>query len=149
MIIALVLTAVAFILRIPAVKLSVKDMSLSKDISVMAVMVPKGLAAVVLASIPIQQGVIGGEMIKNITYGVVLFSIVITSFLVILLEKTKLPSLYVWAMAPKLPGMRHKMESRPIDIAGKTGDIIPTGGKLFGVAEDNEKKKLHEDDRKS
>ena len=87
--VGLVLTVIAFILRIPAVKLSIKKSTAPKDASIMAVMVPKGLAAVVLATIPLQQGVIGGEIIKNITYGVVLFSIVITSFLVLLLEKTR------------------------------------------------------------
>jgi len=51
----LLLTVLAFILRIPAVKLSVKRSVPIKDISIISVMVPKGLAAVVLASIPLQQ----------------------------------------------------------------------------------------------
>ncbi|TET67480.1 MAG: hypothetical protein E3J40_03200, partial [Dehalococcoidia bacterium] len=78
---AVILTVLVFILRIPAVKVTVNKSIPVKDASIMAIMVPKGLAAAVLASIPFQQGVIGGELIKNVTYGVVLLSIVMTSLL--------------------------------------------------------------------
>jgi NhaP-type Na+/H+ and K+/H+ antiporter len=44
-------------------------------------MTPKGLAAAVLATIPEMAGVPEGTMIKNITYAVVLFSIILTSVL--------------------------------------------------------------------
>ncbi len=145
-VVGLVLTVVAFFLRIPAVKLSVKKSIAPKDASAMAIMVPKGLAAVVLASIPLQQGVIGGEMIKNITYGVVLFSIVITSFLVLLLEKTKLPDLYAWILSPGLLQSRLKTTPRPKEIAGKTDNIIPSGDKLFGSTGDTKKRSLKEDE---
>jgi cell volume regulation protein A len=138
-IVGLALTIVAFVLRIPAVKLAGKSLA-PEDASVVAIMVPKGLAAVVLASIPLQQGVIGGEIIKNITYGVVLLSIVFTSFLVILLEKTKLTDLYAWAIYLGKPGLRREAIPRPREIAGKTGKIIPDGTKLFGGSGDVEKK---------
>ncbi|MBN1176683.1 MAG: cation:proton antiporter [Dehalococcoidales bacterium] len=139
-IVGLILTAVAFVLRIPAVKLSVRQAMGNKDFSVMAVMVPKGLAAVVLASIPLQQGVAGGEIIKNITYGVVLFSIVITSILVLLLEKTRLPDLYAWIFSPTLPKFGRKEGPHPLDMKGRTDTIVPSGEKLFG-GEGEEKKK--------
>jgi NhaP-type Na+/H+ or K+/H+ antiporter len=105
---AAILTGVAFILRMPAVRISIRQAMPAKDLSVMAVMVPKGLAAVVLASIPLQQGVTGGETIKNITYGIVLFSIVLTSFLVLLMEKTPLPKLYAKVLAAPPPKARLK-----------------------------------------
>jgi NhaP-type Na+/H+ or K+/H+ antiporter len=145
-VVGLVLTAVAFVLRLPAVKLSVKKSITPKDVSVMAVMVPKGLAAVVLASIPLQQGVTGGEMIKDITYGVVLFSIVTTSLLVLLLEKTKLPDLYAWVLSPGLPKFRRKTVTRPKEIAGKTDNIIPDGTKLFGGIGDTGKRMSKKDE---
>jgi len=145
-VVGLVLTIVAFFLRIPAVKLSVKKSIAPKDVSVMAIMVPKGLAAVVLASIPLQQGVIGGEMIKNITYGVVLFSIVFTSLLVFLLEKTKLPDLYAWALSPGLPNLRRKTIPRSKKIAGEADNIIPNGTKLFGGTGDIKKRLPKEDE---
>lgn len=146
-IVGLILTVVAFILRLPAVKISVSKAVPSKDVSVMAVMIPKGLAAVVLASIPLQQGVAGGEIIKNITYGVVLLSIVITSILVLLLEKTRLPELYSWILSPGIPNWWLRAASRPKDIAGKTAGIMPNGEKLFGGGADREKKSPQENDR--
>ncbi len=64
------------------------------DASVMAIMIPKGLAAAVLAAIPFQKGVIGGEFIETTTYAIILFSMVICSLLVILLERTSVRNLY-------------------------------------------------------
>jgi cell volume regulation protein A len=138
-IVGLILTGVAFIVRIPAVKLSIRRQQTPRDLAVIAVMVPKGLAAVVLASIPLQQSVIGGETIKNITYGVVLFSIVLTSFLAFLLEKTPLPGLYVWIMSPRLPRRGVGTTAEYLDVVGKTGDIIPEGEKLFGGSTEDKK----------
>jgi cell volume regulation protein A len=99
--VGLIFTFVSFVLRVPAVKISIRKGMPAKELAVMTVMVPKGLAAVVLASIPVQQGVPGGEIIRDITYGVVLFSIVLCSFLVLLLEKTKLSNLYAKILLPK------------------------------------------------
>ena len=138
-IVGLILTAVAFVLRIPAVKLSIRQAVGPKDFSVMAVMVPKGLAAVVLASIPLQQGVAGGEIIRDVTYGVVLFSIVITSILVLLLEKTRLPGVYAWVLSPGILKFGQKAGSRPTDMTGQTDDIVPNGDKLFGGGEEKNK----------
>jgi NhaP-type Na+/H+ or K+/H+ antiporter len=42
----------------------------------------KGLAAAVLASLPLQYGVNGGEIIRDTTYMVVLISIAFTALLV-------------------------------------------------------------------
>ncbi len=144
--VGLVLTFVAFLLRIPAVRISVRKSVPPKDVSVMAIMVPKGLAAVVLASIPLQQGVIGGGLIKDITYGVVLFSIVLTSFLVILIEKTKLANFYARALLPGLPKLRQKAGPRLRDIAGKTDNITPDGAKLFGGIKDIRKRFTKKDE---
>jgi potassium/hydrogen antiporter len=97
---AVILTVVAFIVRILAVKIAIREELPAKDLSVIAVMIPKGLAAVVLASIPLQQGVAGGDVIKNITYGMIVFSIILTSILVLLLEKTPLARLYAKSLKP-------------------------------------------------
>ncbi len=139
-IVGLILTAVAFALRIPAVKLSVRQAMGAKDFSVMAVMVPKGLAAVVLASIPLQQGVAGGETIRHVTYGVVLFSIVITSILVLLLEKTSLPQLYAWILSPSMPKFGRKTALHTMDMEGRTDGVVPNGDKLFGGGGEGKKK---------
>ena len=53
-----------------------------RDTALTAVMAPKGLAAAVLAALPLQYGVTGGEMIRDVTYMVVLVSISLTALLV-------------------------------------------------------------------
>jgi cell volume regulation protein A len=131
-IVGLILTAVAFALRVPAVKVAVRKSMGPKEISVISVMVPKGLAAVVLASIPIQQGVAGGEIIKNVTYGVVLFSIVATSILVLFLEKTPLSRLYAWMHSAGLPKFNLGGVPRPREITKEVDKVVPSGDKLFG-----------------
>ena len=112
-------------------------------------MIPKGLAAVVLASIPAQQGVTGGELIKNITYGVVLLSIVLTALLILLIDKTKFSAIYAWFLTPgllKMPFRKsplskpRKSEHLRDKVDDKTKKITPTGTKLFGSSEkDNSK----------
>ena len=144
--VAVVLTVLTFILRAPAVKLSARKSLPVKDASIMAIMVPKGLAAVVLATIPFQQGVTGGELIKSITYGVVLLSIVITSLLILLIDKTKFSALYAWFLKPGLPEMplgrgRPSKLRKSEHVGGKLDDkttkITPTGTKLFGSSEED------------
>jgi NhaP-type Na+/H+ or K+/H+ antiporter len=131
-IVALILTVLVFILRIPAVKITIRRSLPVKDISIIAIMVPKGLAAVVLATIPLQNEVAGGELIKNITYGVVLISIVLTSLLLLLLGKTRLSDLYRWIFTLSPPKIRFQVKSRPDKLTEETGKIKPTGTKLFG-----------------
>ena len=119
---AIILTAVIFLLRIPAVKVTMRKSIPPRDASIVAIMVPKGLAAAVLATIPVQQGVLGGELIKNVTYGVVLSSIVITSVMLLLLEKTGLSALYIWFYSldsQKIAGYCRRMASMPTpNLAG-------------------------------
>jgi cell volume regulation protein A len=90
MIIGAVFTAIVFILRIASVRLTVGGTAPAKDASFIAVMAPRGLTAIVLAAIVFQQAVPGGELIKNLTYGIVLFSVALTSLLVLLTDKTRL-----------------------------------------------------------
>jgi cell volume regulation protein A len=85
-----IFTAIVFILRIASVRVTVGGTAPAKDASFIAVMAPRGLTAIVLAAIVFQQEVIGGELIKNLTYGIVLFSVALTSLLVLLTDKTKL-----------------------------------------------------------
>lgn len=138
--VAIILCILAFTIRVLAVKISIKKSIPLLDISIASVMVPKGLAAVVLATIPLQQQVVGGETIKNITYGVILISIVMTSLLVLLIEKTKVSDLYGWILSPRFPRLRPKIVARPKDIAGDTDYIVPSGTKLFkGTGDTSEK----------
>lgn len=85
--IGLLATILIFLTRIPVVMLALPRSVGRPDASLMAIMVPKGLAAVVLVSIALQQKITGGEMLQNITYSVVFFSIIGTSVLVFLFSK--------------------------------------------------------------
>ncbi len=53
-----------------------------RDASVISMMGPKGLASAVLATLPLKYGVPGGEMIRDVTFMVVLISISLTAVLV-------------------------------------------------------------------
>ena len=88
--IGFIITVALFGLRILIVRLSVhreKSDLPEEDKIFMSGIVPKGLAAAVLATIPVQRGIEGGEMIQNIVFAVILFSIIFTSVLVPVLEK--------------------------------------------------------------
>lgn len=65
-----------------------------RDAAVTVTMVPKGLAAAVLASLPLQQGVPGGEVIRDVSYMVVLVSITMTALLVISLPWPSVSRIY-------------------------------------------------------
>jgi NhaP-type Na+/H+ or K+/H+ antiporter len=93
--VALALTALIFLVRIPSAWIGLSRTTPRHDAALVAVMSPKGLAAVVLASIPLEQHLPGGEMIQAITYGVVFLSIVFTSVLTFLIERTGVAKLYV------------------------------------------------------
>jgi len=88
------LTLLIFAVRIPVVKYTAPKTTSRGDALYMSIMVPKGLAAAVLASVPLQEGIVGGELIQNTTYAVVFFSIIFTTCLIFLLEKTKLSQFY-------------------------------------------------------
>jgi len=62
-----------------------------RDSAITSMLAPKGLAAAVLAALPLQYGIAGGEVIRDVTYMVVLISILLSAILV---------------MAFPLPGMQ-------------------------------------------
>jgi small-conductance mechanosensitive channel len=88
------------------------------------VMVPKGLAAAVLASIPLQQGIAGGKMIQDVTYAIVTFSILLTSILIFFVNKTKLSKVYGWMFsgfgAEPLVANRESATENSINVNGKS-----------------------------
>ena len=79
------------------------DRDVSRDnASLTAIMVPKGLAAAVLAALPLEQGVVGGEVIQSLAYVVVLLSITATAIMIPLQRVPPLSALYasVYAKFP-------------------------------------------------
>jgi NhaP-type Na+/H+ or K+/H+ antiporter len=97
------LTIFIFIIRLLAVSLSVPRTTHMFDASIMAVTVPRGLAPAVLALIPIQKGLAGGEMIQDITYSVIFFSLFLTSIFIFLLYNTFLRNIYQFFLSDFSP----------------------------------------------
>ncbi len=98
----LIIAVLLYVVRIPVVRWSVRPNLPIQDRVVMAFMVPKGLAAAVLASLPAQRGMPGGELIQNITYSAVLISIIFNSILYIIYSKNdKLKWFYAFFLARK------------------------------------------------
>ena len=86
----LAVTATAMVLMVYAMRLALtrlvfRDKSYNlRDTALTSMMAPKGLASAVLATLPLEYGVAGGEVIRDATYMVVLFSITFTALLVII-----------------------------------------------------------------
>lgn len=91
-----IITVAIYVLRILVTRISLGKSTHKADASIIAVMIPKGLAAAALAAIPLQQGFADGELIQNLTYAILLFSIVLTSILTFLIGTTKLSDIYGW-----------------------------------------------------
>lgn len=88
--IALTIVAALFALRpLCAVFLMGSNVT-AHDKSIGSVMLPKGLAAAVLAGLPSQYGMVEGGDIQAVTFHVVLYSIIATSVLIPLIEKTSI-----------------------------------------------------------
>jgi len=90
----LVLTVLLFMVRIPVVAVSMGRTISAKDASLMAVIMPKGLGAAVLATVPLQQGIDGGNIIQTITFAMILFSTVFTTVLAFLISRTRVSCVY-------------------------------------------------------
>jgi len=90
------ITGVLFLVRIPVVRMSVPRHTSTSDASFMATMIPKGLGAAVLASLPAQQGVAGGEIIQSVVFSIILCSTVFTTVLTFLVDKTFVSRIYGW-----------------------------------------------------
>jgi NhaP-type Na+/H+ or K+/H+ antiporter len=81
-----------FVVRIPSITLFCRKGYSSRDRRIMSILNPKGLVSAVLASMPLQLAVTDeqirtGEVIQNIGYASVMFSIIIFSLLIFLVEK--------------------------------------------------------------
>ncbi|MEZ4967286.1 MAG: cation:proton antiporter [Saprospiraceae bacterium] len=91
-----IITGALFLARIPIVSISVPKDTTPKDAAFMAAMIPKGLGAAVLASLPAQQGVPGGEVIQSIVFSIILCTTLFTTILTFLVDKTAVSGVYSW-----------------------------------------------------
>jgi NhaP-type Na+/H+ and K+/H+ antiporters len=86
LIIASIITFLLLIMRIFITKYSSPKSANSFDKSIISLMIPKGLASAVLASIPEQMGLEGGTQIKYIVYSTVFISILVCSIMIFIQE---------------------------------------------------------------
>lgn len=107
-----------FLIRIPIVRLAVPRSTHPKDAAYMATMIPKGLGAAVLASLPAQQGIPGGEIIQSVVFSIILFSTLFTTILMFLVDKTWLSNVYEWIFKISGLGKSKPMQALP--------DTLPT-----------------------
>lgn len=89
-----IITGALFLARIFIVRLSVPRDTPLKDAAFMAAMIPKGLGAAVLASLPVQQGIPGGEIIQSVVFSIILCSTLLTTVLSFLVDKTFVSKFY-------------------------------------------------------
>ncbi len=81
-------TVAMFLLRPLVVRLSLRaSTTTSADAKIAAAMVPKGLAAAVLAAVPSQAGVVEGATIEATVFGCVLFTITLAALLTLFRER--------------------------------------------------------------
>ncbi len=90
------IAAALMLLRIPAARFTLTHSTSVRDASLIAVMTPKGLAAAVLAGVALQNNLPGGDSIQRVTYSIILFSIVLTSLLTFLVDRTILGRFYAF-----------------------------------------------------
>jgi len=122
LIVGLIFTAVIYIVRLFVAKFAAPRTANLYDKSIISMMTPKGLAAAVLATIPEMVNHSAGEeiipeatMIKNITYAVVLFSVILTSVLIIASDKSKkLSGFYSSFFGQKLKKNQNEDEANQI-----------------------------------
>ncbi|NDD64346.1 MAG: hypothetical protein EBZ36_10255 [Acidobacteria bacterium] len=91
---AALIVALIYIARLVITRFTTPETTTWKDAAFTSIMVPKGLAAAVLAGMPLERGVPEGAIIQDTVYMVVLFSITVTAVLAPLIERGTLNGLY-------------------------------------------------------
>jgi len=93
-----------YVMRLGLARVVFRNDSYSlRDTAIASMMAPKGLAAAVLATLPLEYGVAGGEVIRDATYMVVLVSITLTALLVIIYPSRFAQRLYARILGKPVP----------------------------------------------
>ncbi len=88
-VLGIAIAVAVFIIRPVAVKLAYKPQDNKDDKPIMESMVPKGLAAAVLAQLPMQYGIPNSEQILTPVFAAIFFTIALTTILVFLVKRGK------------------------------------------------------------
>jgi len=89
LIMVLIILGLVYLGRLAITRILISRKTSWKDASYMSVMIPKGLAAAILAGMPLAAGLEGGEKIQSMAYYLVLASITLTAILVPLITGVK------------------------------------------------------------
>ena len=101
---AIAMVLMMYAMRLGLVRLIFQDDSYSlRDTAITSMMAPKGLAAAVLATLPLAKGVIGGEVIRDVAFMAVLVSITFTAMLVMIYPNRYVQRLYALTLRKPLP----------------------------------------------
>ena len=120
-IIAAALVGAIYIARLFSTRFLVRDTDITwEDKSVMSAMVPKGLAAAVLAGLPLQYGIPEGAEIQIIVYNVVFVSILTTSVLIPLIRTRFISRFYRVFFRPiarlEKISLGHKADTQEVEV---------------------------------
>lgn len=102
------LAALAMVLLVYVTRLGLTRLVFSgaeyglRDTAITSMLAPKGLAAAVLAALPLQYGIAGGEVIRDVTYMVVLFSILLSAILVMAFPLAGVQKMYARSLGKPL-----------------------------------------------
>jgi NhaP-type Na+/H+ or K+/H+ antiporter len=80
-------TVMIYFARILMVKFVIGRNTPVLDKAVISIMIPKGLGAAVIATLPIQEGLVDGGIIQSICFSVILFSTIYCTVLFLLLKR--------------------------------------------------------------
>lgn len=101
MVVAAVMVALVFLIRLAITRLAIDENYTLRDAAITSMMGPKGLAAAVLAGLPSQYGFVGGDVIRDTTYMIVLFSIIFCAVLVAIYPNRYIRRIYAWVLPGK------------------------------------------------
>lgn len=131
LLVGLIITLALFAGRMIVARIAVPKKVSVFDKSITSMMIPKGLAAAVLASMPVAMGIEGGEFVRNVTYAVILFSITLLSIMILLVDKVN----WVRVAYAKLYGRSvEDMDQHIKDIASS---IFTKDFQIRGTADDD------------
>ncbi len=120
--IALGLTAAILLTRFAAVGVGVPKSVISwRDAAVMGSLIPKGTAAAVLASLPLQLGLEGGLIIQDTIYVVVVTSILVTAGFIFLLERNAVSWMFRFLFGRFSGGVDQEARSTASDGGSRNG----------------------------
>ncbi len=118
-----VLAVLALVARAPIVRLLAPKTTTKRDAALMSVLIPKGLASAVLATLVVGVGLTNGAIVQGTVYAAIFFSIVFCAVLVFMIEHGLLekPAMQVWfgkftaAPAPApVESYSHPQSIRPV-----------------------------------